>query len=254
MKLVDLVKQAEGRTIHGERGRSEPLRLLPPVSEDQLREFEQTLPNSLSAEIRELFTLTRGFENGPYEVDFSGFGRDALGERTASGVVSELFQVLPHKLSIATDGCGNDWMVDLTKGASGWGPILFACHDPAVFVFTASDVREFIEEWLKLAEGKESKLGRAFDQAVMRVWTENPGLISHEIAIRSDDPDMKAFAERTGDGFEFVDLRRATVGDGFSWGRVEDPDKDLLRDGKHLLFAIRKPQPKKSFLGRLLGR
>ena len=253
MKLVDLIKQAEGQTIRGEKGRREPLRLLPPASDEQVRKLEQALPGPLPAEIRELFTLTRGFENGPYEVDFSGYGRDAFGERTAFGVVSECFQILPDKLSIATDGCGNDWMVDLTKGASAWGPVFFACHDPPVFVFTAGDLREFIEEWLKLAQEKECKLGRAFDQAVMRVWKENPGLVSHESAIRSDDPEIRAFAGKAGDGFQFCDLRRAASGAGFSWGHVDDPDTDMLRDGGNLLFAIRKPRPKKPFLRRLFG-
>ncbi|MFO1513167.1 MAG: SMI1/KNR4 family protein [Verrucomicrobiota bacterium] len=248
MKLVDLVKQAEGRTIRGEKGRREPLRLLPPVSEEQVRKLEQALPGPLPAEIRELFTLTRGFENGPYEVDFSGYGRAAFGERTPFGVVSECFQILPYKLSIATDGCGNDWMIDLTKGASVWGPVFFACHDPPVFVFTAGDLREFIEEWLELAQEKECKLGRAFDQAVMRVWTENPDRISHVSAIRSDDPEIRAFAERVGDGFQFCDLRRAASGAGFSRGHVDDPDTDMLRDGGNLLFAILQALTEKAIL------
>lgn len=175
MRLAELVKQAEGRPIHNERGRVEPLRLLPPAPEDQLRELERTLPQPMPEEICELLAVTRGFENGPYEVDFSGYGRDATSGERIVGVVSEVFQILPYKLSIATDGCGNDWMVDLTNGASGWGPIFFACHDPPVFVFAASDLREFIEEWLKLAEGKKSRLGKTFDRAVNQVWGEKPG-------------------------------------------------------------------------------
>ena len=226
---------------------------MPPVSADQLRELERTLPGPLPEEIRELLVVTRGFDNGPYEVDFSGFARDGQGLKIPGGV-REFFEVFPCALPIATDGCGNDWMVDLTNRAVVWGPIFFACHDPPVFAFTARDLREFIEEWLKLAEGKESKLGRPFDQAVMRIWTESPGLITRDIAIRSDDPDIKAFAEKTGDGFQFVDLRQAVVGDGFSMRRVEEPDTDMVRDGDKLLFAIRKPQPKKPFLQRLFGR
>lgn len=75
----------------------------------------------------------------------------------------------------------------------------------------------------------------------------------YESAVCSSDPVIKTFAEKTGDGFQFVDLRRAAVGDGFSWGRVDDPDTDLLRDGNNLMFAIRKPKPKKPFLRRLFG-
>jgi hypothetical protein len=120
-------------------------------------------------------------------------------------------------------------------------------------VFTAGNLREFIEEWLKLAEGKDSKLGRSFDRAVMKVWKENPGLVPHETAIQSSDPHLKAFAEKVGDGFQFVDLRQATVGDGFSLNRMEDPDADIIRDGDNLWFAIRKPQPRKSLLRRLFG-
>jgi hypothetical protein len=251
MQLAEFVKQAEGRLIRNERGRLEPLRLLSPASEEQVRKLEQGLPNPLPEEIRELLRLTRGFENGPYEVSFSGF---VLEDLPVFGVVSEFFKILPYQLSIATDGCGNDWMVDVATNEPTWGPVYFACHDPPVFVFTASNLREFIEEWLKLAEGTDSKLGRSFDQAVMRVWKENPGLIPHETAIQSSDPHIKAFAEKVGDGFQFVDLRQATVGDGFSLNRMEDPDADFIRDVDNLLFAIRKPQPRKRFLQRLFGR
>jgi len=252
MKLVDLVKQAEGRLIHGERGRREPLRLLAPAGEDQLRQLERNLPDPLPGEIRELLAATRGFENGPYEVDFSGYARDGEGLRIPGGVC-EFFKVFPCALPIATDGCGNDWMIDFTIGDAVWGPVFFACHDPPVFVFTASDLREFIEEWLKLAEGKESKLGRTFDEAVNKVKADDPSLISHEAAIRSTDTVIKSFAEKGGGSFQFVDMRRATVGDGFYWGRVNDPDTDIIRDGKNLLFAIRKPLPKKPLLKRLFG-
>jgi hypothetical protein len=144
-------------------------------------------------------------------------------------------------------------MVDVGTNEPLWGPVFFACHDPPVFVFTAGNLREFIEEWLKLAEGKDSKLGRSFDRAVMKVWKENPGLVPHETAIQSSDPHLKAFAEKVGDGFQFVDLRQATVGDGFSLNRMEDPDADIIRDGDNLWFAIRKPQPRKSLLRRLFG-
>lgn len=252
MKLVDLVKQAEGRTIRDENGRCEPLRLLAPASEDQLRELERTLPDPLPEEIRELLAVTQGFENGPYEVDFSGYSRDMEGMKI-TGSVREFFGVFPCSLPIATDGCGNDWMIDFANGSSVWGPIFFACHDPPVFVFTASDLREFIEEWLKLAEGKESKLGRTFDRAVNKVSRENPTLISHETAIVSTDSAIKAFAEKAGDGFQFIDLCNAVVGDGFYWGRVNDPDTDIIRNGKNLQFAIRKRPPKKSLLKRLFG-
>ena len=252
MKLAELVKQAEGRTIRNGDGRREALRLMPPISEDQRRELERTLPDPLPEEMRELLGVARGFENGPYEVDFSGYARNGEGLRIPGGVC-EFFKVFPCALPIATDGCGNDWMIDITNSDSVWGPVFFACHDPPVFVFTASDLRDFIEEWLKLAEGKDSKLGRTFDEAVNKVKAEDPSLISHEVAIRSTDTVIKSFAEKAGDSFQLVDLRRATVGDGFYWGRVIDPDTDMIRDGKDLLFAIRNPPPKKSLLKRLFG-
>lgn len=252
MKLADLVKQAEGRIVHSDNNRREPLRLLPPASEAQLRELERILPDPLPEEVRELLSVTRGFMNGPFEVEFSGFSRDLEGMRVSGGV-REFFDVFPCTLPIATDGCGNDWMIDFTNGSSVWGPVFFACHDPPVFVFSAANLREFIEEWLKLAEGKESKLGRTFDQAVNKIWGARLDGIQHGTAIASADPVLKSFAERTGEGFQYVDLRQPMVGAGFSWGQVEDPDTDLIRAGKDLLFGVRKPLPKKTLLQRLLG-
>ncbi len=80
------------------------------------------------------------------------------------------------------------------------------------------------------------------------------GREAEALLIASADQEIKAFAEKAGGEFQFVDLRRPAVGQGFSWGRVDDPDEDIMRDGPKPLFAIRKPLPKKSFLQRLFGR
>jgi hypothetical protein len=165
----------------------------------------------------------------------------------------EFLEIFPCAISIAGDGCGNFWVVDLTTSSTTWGPIYFACHDPPVIAYQAADLREFVEQWLRLGNrDKTSTLGRTFDAAVTRIWGENPGVITFEAGVASSDPSLGAFARSLGDSFVLVDLRRARVGDGFSWGRF-GPDTVVRRHGASALFAYQKPPPKKSLLQRLFG-
>ena len=243
MSLAEFIKQTEGRKIRDQDG-EHVLRLMPPVSEYKMEKLGRTLPCSIPAEIRELFAVTRGYEDGPYGgINFAGY--------PAAGF--EFRSVFPCELTIMPDGCGNFWVIDLTKQSTVWGPIFFVCHDPPVVVYQAGDLREFVEEWLKLEDEKASKLGDPLNRAVMKVWTENPGIISYENAIQSSDSEVRTFAESTGDSFHFVDLRQAVLGDGFSC-RARDVELDYKLDGDNLLFAIRKPPPKKPFLQRIFGR
>src|SRR6266487_4091400 len=245
MKLIQRIKELEGITLHDEDGETHVLHFRSPLSHEALGRLEKSLPCPMPDEIRELLSITRGFVNGPLGgIDFSG-GPGGF----------EFLEIFPCALSITGtgDGCGNFWVVDLTKGSTNWGPIYFACHDPPVIAYQASDILEFVEQWLRLGnQDGSSTLGRTLDNAVMKIWRENPGVISYEVAARSSDRELKSFAENLEDSFLFADLRRAVVGDGFSWGRF-GPRTVVRRHGEKALFACQKPPPKKTLLKRLFG-
>jgi hypothetical protein len=82
------------------------------------------------------------------------------------------------------------------------------------------------------------------------VWQTNPGVLSHEECLRSEDPILSAFARELDDSFQIIDLRLAKPGDGFSWGRY-GPKTQIRRFRAHAVFAYEKP---KSVIARLLGR
>ena len=141
MTPFELVQQAEGRKLVNEDGDVDHLKLLPPLGADDLAALETRIPCPLPAEVRELLAYSRGFENGPVKsVDFSGLTDFGMEE------------IFPCPIPIAHDGFGNYWVVDLTTGSRAWAPILYVCHDPAVIVFQAASLAEFIEELLKLAD------------------------------------------------------------------------------------------------------
>jgi cell wall assembly regulator SMI1 len=101
------------------KGNACQLRLKPGLSQPQIEEFEERLTAPLPSEVRELLTYTSGFTLAPFgEVNF--FAREMFG----------LEEILPLRVTIATDGSGNYWMVDVTKGTGEWGPVLSLCQFP----------------------------------------------------------------------------------------------------------------------------
>ena len=94
-------------------------------------------------------------------------------------------ELFPHGLPLAHDGLGNSWIVDVTTESHSWGPIFCSSHDAPVIVYQ----------------------------------TDNPGVLSFSRCIHSSDPDLKTFAESLDETWQFVDLRKPVIGDGFSWGR-----------------------------------
>src|SRR5258708_15952944 len=86
-------------------------------------------------------------------------------------------EILPLELTIATDGSGNDWVVDIKKGTSEWGPVLFMSHDPPVAVIQAPDLARFIEQVFELGRPeRKSQLDSVSKSATSRIWSDDPYL------------------------------------------------------------------------------
>src|SRR5436309_471606 len=137
MKPLGIIQHARGARFIDKNGRSKTLELLPPLSEQEFAGLQAMIPCPLSAEARDLFEYSRGFSISALEgVDFSGLAlADSFG----------MEEIFPYSISIAGDGCGNFWVVDLTSRSTSWGPIFFACHDPPVIVFQTDGLAHFIE-------------------------------------------------------------------------------------------------------------
>ncbi|HKH58723.1 MAG TPA: hypothetical protein VKA20_09320, partial [Rubrobacter sp.] len=96
----------------------------------------------------------------------------------------------------------------------------------------------------------QSLIDDVHEDRLAHVWQTNPGVLSQEQCLRSEDPILSAFARELDESFQIIDLRLARPGDGFSWGRY-GPKTQIQRFGTHAVFAYQKP---KSIISRLLGR
>jgi cell wall assembly regulator SMI1 len=237
MQALDILKQARGMRLEDQDGRVEELRLLPGLTEQELKDLEASLPCPLPEEAREVFSYTRGFEGILEQVDFVGL-QDAFG----------MEDIFPHAIPLAHDGYGNFWIVDLTSTSTSWGPIFFACHDAPVIVFQTDSFAHFLSEVLRFGNPPwKSEIDDVHEQYQSRIWRDNPGTMTCEQCLNSGDADLATFARSLDETYLFIDLRHPKIGNGFSWGRY-GPRTVNQRFGEKRIFAY---QTRKSFWQRL---
>ena len=240
MTPLEIIRQAQADALVDEDGRAVTLELLPGLSRSELEDFARQVPCRVPPEIAELLGACRGFYGTVEQVDFTG--RDLSFEFEA---------VFPYGLPIAADGYGNFWVVDLGPDTVRWGPIYFACHDAPVILYQSDSLEEFLSELFRMFKPPHRSLvDDVHEDRPSRVWQTNPGVLSYEQCLHSDDPILSAFARELDESFQFIDLRRAKPGDGFSWGRY-GPNTVVQRFGMHAVFAY---QRRRSLFSRLFGR
>ena len=239
MTPLEIIRRAQGDTLVDEDGDVITLELLPGLSRVELQEFADRVPCPVPPEIAELLGACSGFYGTMDQVDFTG--RDLM---------FEMGPAFPQGLPIAHDGFGNFWVVDLHPHNTRWGPIYFLCHDAPVILYQSDTLEEFLDELFRMFEPPhESLIDDVHEDRPARVWKTNPGVLSYEQCLRSEDPILSAFARELDDGYQIIDLRCARPGDGFSWGRY-GPNAQIKRFRTYAVFAYQK----KSLLSRLLGR
>jgi hypothetical protein len=145
-------------------------------------------------------------------------------------------------------------VLDLLPDEDQCGPVFFACHDPPVVAFQSSDPSAFVREVLALWQsGPRSPIDVVHDDVTSAIWASDSGLTDRDIVLTSDDPTLAEFAAGFPPGAVFADLRAAEVGDGFSWGRY-GPRTEWIRAGRHRLWALAPPPPRRGLLSRLFRR
>jgi cell wall assembly regulator SMI1 len=240
--LADMLRSLAGLRLTDEDGQAHLLELRPPATDAEIRRLEETLPAPLPEEMRAALGVTTGLENGPLEsfslLDLEGFG---------------LEEAFPHAYSIAHDGSGNYWVLDLLPGDGAWGPVFYACHDPPVIGYQAETIEAFLGDVVARWRPGRSPVDRMREEEVHRIWRDHPGLLTPDGAAGSDDPVLAGFAATLPAEARIADLRRARFGEGFAWGRF-GPRTDIRRAGQERLWAIIPPERKPGLLRRLFGR
>lgn len=207
MRVVDLVKALSGARWDDDDGDAHEIRALPPSEGIWLDQARRRHPAGLPAEVSELLGFAAGLDDVPYvdEIYFDG---------RAGGFEHEAF---PAAWTLAGDGYGNVWFVDVAPTSGAWGPVLFFCHDPPVVVHQAADLGSFLE--LLRSEDAASPIDAVHTDHVDRIWKRERLPVPVRKARASDDPVIRQFAATLSDGYAIADLRRPHVGDGFAWAR-----------------------------------
>jgi hypothetical protein len=240
MTLAQIVRDAQSLSLRDEDGDPVTLKLLSALTPEEMHQFERGLPCPVPNEVRDLLRLCRGVNGLAFGVlDFTGaslsFGHP---------------EVFPHGLPVAGDGYGNFWVLDLLPGTTSWGPVYFDCHDPPIVLFQSDSLATFLLELIKMSiPPHASAVDDVHEDRLFDVWMKNPGVQSYEQCRSSTDAALARFARSLGPTFEFIDMRSAPVGFGFSWGRY-GANTVIRRAGAERIFAY---QRKVSLLRSLFG-
>lgn len=227
MSLVDLVSQLDGRQFKDGHGGLTRIKLLEPLMPEELEQVRCSLPCSMPLEMEECLRYSRGLKLVREAPGVGKFHDVPLG--VIEGAVDwsslcldgqYLEEIMPCAISIATDGFGNSWNMDITADSKFWGPIYFVCHDPPVVVYQCEKLEQFLAEAIcELEQSGKSNLSRMLKEFAMEVWSKNSGLLTRVQALTCGDETLELFAKELDDSYFICDMRNAELGDGFSWGR-----------------------------------
>lgn len=211
----------------------------PGLTESEIGEAERRLGHTYPTELRNLLRRTRGLAGLLEEVDFSGLiDGQALDE------------VFPSIATIAHDGYGNFWAVDLLRENGSWGPIWFLSHDPPVALFQCDGLAVFLDELARMfTPPHASLLDDVHEDRLFEVGRRPVGVPAQDVTAQTDDPVLRAFADEIGPEWTIVDVREALPGMGFDWGRY-GPRTELRRSGTDQIFAMRRPEKRGLFRRR----
>ncbi|MFY7920836.1 MAG: SMI1/KNR4 family protein [Gemmatimonas sp.] len=231
------------------------IELLPGLSPAEIDQLAAEFPCAIPEELRALVARTAGISSDAHSViasptDTVSFRcRDALrflGSDEGPYRDPRTYPCICWPV-LASDDCGNFWTVDLRPDSREWGPIYYVCHDPAVIVYQARDLGEFVTQLRALLFDKDdsSPIARVKDHFRFEVYRGRSATLDHAAMLAGDDA-MRAFATKLGPAYNYVDLRRAEIGHGVTL--MHDP---VERHGHERLFAYRTPV---SLWNKLFGR
>jgi cell wall assembly regulator SMI1 len=232
MTAVDHIKAAQKAGLVGRDGDPVVLELAPGLEAHEIDALEKEVGQPLPEELRSLLSFCSGIDGCLDGIDFTG--RDMAFEHK---------EVFPNGLPIARDGYGNFWVLDITPQTATTAPVFFACHDAPVVLYQSPDLASFLAEVFRMSTPPhESLVDDVHQDRLFQVCCSNPGVIDQSVAAAASDPALRAFAEALPGNFQIVDLRTASPGMGFSWGRY-GPRTELRRHGYDRIFGYAKTPP-----------
>lgn len=209
----------------------------------EIEALRQLLPGKgMPDEIVELLRFASGFDCDFFEgISFTNVDTFNL----------EAF--FPNIVELGGDGLGNYWLVDVDYEGN-WGPVYFACHDPAVIMKQAENLGDFIRQIHDHAkQGEKSLFHQLYGHSIYSInKLPRGGFITTEAAKTSGDKELMEFAAKLPPDYLVADLRNKPVGAGFAWAQYYSVKDKEIRCKDIPLWGV---QPKRrNFLDRLFGK
>ncbi len=166
--IADALRRLSGLRLRDLDGNEEMLELQPPATDVEVRALEARLPCPIPGDIRDALRVSKGLVNGPLEsfslVDLEGFGLEEL---------------LPCAYSIAHDGFGNYWVLDLLPDTTTWGPVFYVCHDPPVLAYQSPTIEQFLSDAIAMwQDAVRSSVELIHEDVVNQIWRDSPGVMT----------------------------------------------------------------------------
>jgi len=241
MAILDTLELAKTTKYRNEDGEEVEVDFLPGLQQSELDAIEKNIGASLPVDFSEIAKACGVIEGFLEPLDFSG-------------VPFEMPEAFPHGHAFAGDGYGNFWVVDCLSLQEETSNIYFVCHDAPVILYQCDGIETFLSELVReFTEPLSSLIHAVHEDTIAEVWKTNPGTVSRFEAIDSPDASISAFAEQLDERFVLVDLRNASPGEGFSWGRY-GPQTELRRYGEERIFAYAQPQKEPGLFARIFAR
>lgn len=169
MSLLEIVKKVATIEMLDENQSPYTFKILPGISKKEIETLEKRLPCPIPDDVKELLVYSSGFENCILQsLDFTG------------SLSFEISDISPHTLPIAHDGMGNFWFIDLTSQSKTWGPVFFACHNPAVIIYQSDTLEQFIEDFTILSQQPlKSEINNVYQKYSIDMWKNNPNVLTY---------------------------------------------------------------------------
>ena len=101
--------------------------------------------------------------------------------------------------------------------------------------------------------GSRSPIDVVHEDVVNEIWRKNPGAMTAATLQQSTDTLLRSFAAELPSTALVVDMRRAGVGQGLSWGRF-GPRTIVRRAGEERVWALIPPERKPGIFARLFQK
>lgn len=238
MTPLEKLKSILENEYQTEDGETYKVRLLEGMTEKEIDNFRNTLPNRyIPKDIEQLLAFSKGFEF--YGLDEIRFDSTKFGFE----------EVFPRSIQLAGDGFGNFWILDVDSKGS-WGEVYYVCHDPAVIVKHSQNLTQFIEHVNEYGrKGADSHLDIIHEKVVTDIWQ------SKSVIMESNEKDYQ-FSEdilkRLPEMFLVADLTDQPIRAGFAWGKYGANTKIIRVKDKPVWIVEKKV--KRGFLSRLFNR